>query len=77
MLANVFHLPSGMISPTMHNITTITGLLVDGDEVRYLHDVLGTNLGFQVNKKNNAYSTFINTENGLLGEVEHKAFLLF
>ena len=52
---------------------------VDRDEVPFLHDVLGNNLGFQVNKKSNAYSTFIDTFRGsdFVGETEHKAFLLF
>ena len=44
-------------------MVAITSLPVDGDEVLYLHDILGTDLGFQVNKKNNTYSIYINTFN--------------
>ena len=69
-----------MMSPTLHDIMAITGLPLDGDKVSYLHDVLEIDLGFKVSKKNNAYSTFINTLNngsGLVGETEHRAFLLF
>ena len=51
-----------MIGP-LHDMAAITGLLVDGDDVPYLHDALSIELGFQVNKKNNAYSTYINTFN--------------
>ena len=56
----------------LHDIVAIIGLLVDGDEVLYLHDILGTDLGFQVNKKNNAYSIYINTFNrgsGPMGDI--------
>ena len=61
--ANAFYLPFSMIGPTLHDVAAITGLPVDGDEVLFIHDVLGTNLGFRVNKKNNAYSIYINTFN--------------
>ena len=67
------------MSPTLLDVAAIISLLVDGDEVPYLHDVLGTDLGFQINKNNNAYSTLINTFNrgtGPINEIEHKAFLL-
>ena len=69
-----------MISPTLHDVADITSLSVDGDEVLYLDDVLNTGLGFQVNKNNNAYSIYINTFNrgsGFVGDIEHRAFLLF
>ena len=78
--ANAFCLSLGMISPMLFDVATIVVLPVDGDEMLYLHDAFGTDLGFQVNKKNNAYFTFINTFNmvsGLIGETKHKAFLLF
>ena len=78
--ANTFYLLFGIISPMLLNVVTIVGLPVDGGEVPYLHDVLGTDLGFKVNNKNNVYSTFINTfnkGNNLVGDLEHKAFLLF
>ena len=68
------------MSPTLLNVSAIVSLLVDGDKVSYLHNVLNTNLRFQVYKKNNAYSIFINTFNqgcGPIGEIKHKAFLLF
>ena len=52
-----------MMSPMLLDVATIFSLPVDGDEVSYLHDVLGTDLDFQVNKKNNMYSIFINTFN--------------
>ena len=45
-----------MMSPTLYDVAAITGLLVDGDEMPLLHDILNTDLGFQINK-NNAYST--------------------
>ena len=69
-----------MMSPTLYDAVAIIGLAIDGDEIPFLHDVLGNDLGFQVNKKNNAYSNFINTFNrgsGVVGEIKHKAFLLF
>ena len=69
-----------MISQTLHDVAAIVGLLMDGDEIPFLHDVLSSDLGFQVNKKNKAYSTFINPFNrgsGLVDETKHKAFLLF
>ena len=78
--ANAFYLPFGMMSPTLHDMAIITDLLVDGDKVSFLHDALGMDLGFQINKKNSAYSTFINAfnrGNGPVGETKHKAFLLF
>ena len=68
------------MSPTLHDVVAITSLPVDEDEVPYLHDVLDTDLGFQVNNKNNAYSTFINTFNrgsSPIGETGHMAFILF
>ena len=68
------------MSPTLHDRAAVVGLLMDGDEIPFLHDMLGNDLGFQVNKNNNAYSTFINTFNGgsgPVGETEHKAFLIF
>ena len=80
MSANVFCLLFGMISPTLYDVVVITGLPMDGDEVPYLHDILDIDLGFQLNKKNNAYSTLINTfnrESGPMGEIKHKVFLLF
>ena len=69
-----------MMSPILHDMVAITGLLVDGNKVLYLHDVLDTDLDFQVNKKNNAYSTFINAFNkggGPINGVEHRVFILF
>ena len=78
--ANAFYLPFSMISFTLHNVAAIIGLLMDGDKVPFLDNVLGIDLGFQVNKKNNAYSTFINTFNKgstSVSVMEHKAFLLF
>ena len=69
-----------MMSPTLHDVLAITDLPVDGDEVSFLHNVLGTDLDFQVNKKNNAYSIFINAFNrgsSPVDETEHKEFLLF
>ena len=80
MLVNAFYLLYSMMSLTLHDVAAIVGLPTNGDEVPFHHDILGNNLGFQVNKKNNAYSTFINTFNtgsGLVGEIEHKAFLLY
>lgn len=77
---NAFVLLFSMMSPTLHDVAAIVGLLVDGDEIPFLYDVLNHDLGFQVNKKNNSYSTFINTFNrgsGLIGKTEHKTFLLF
>ena len=77
---NAFYLLFGMMSSMLLNTATIVGLPVDGDEPPYLYNILGTDLGFQVNKKNNAYSTFINTFNrgsGPVGKTIHKAFLLF
>ena len=71
-LANAFCLPFDMMSPTLHDVAAIVDLLVDRDEVPSLHNILNTDLGF--------YSTFINTFNmgsDLIGENEHKAFLLF
>ena len=53
---NAFYLSFGMISPTLHDVAAIIHLPVDEDKVLYLHDDLGTDLGYQVNKKNNAYS---------------------
>ena len=53
---------------------------VDRDEVPFLHDVLDNDLSIQINKKNNIYSTFINTFNkgsGPIGKIKHRAFLLF
>ena len=52
-----------MMNPTLYDIAAIVGLPVDGDEIPFLHDVLGSDLGFQVNMKNDAYSTFNNTFN--------------
>ena len=49
-----------MMSPTLHDVATIVSLPVDKGRIPFLHDVLNDDLGFQVNKKNNAYSTFIN-----------------
>ena len=69
-----------LMSPTLLDVVAIVGLLVDEDEVSYFHNVLGTDLGFQVNKKNNMYSTFINIfnrESGPIGGIKHNAFLLF
>ena len=77
--ANAFVLPFGMMSPTLHDVAAIVSLLVDGDEIPFLHDVIGRDLGFHVNKKNNAYLMFINTFNrgsNLISEIEHKVFLL-
>ena len=68
-----------MMAPTLHDMAVITILPIDGDEVPFLHDILSTDLGFLVNKKNNAYSIYINTFNrgsGSVEDVEHKAFLL-
>ena len=68
------------MSPTLLDVAAIVGLPIDGDKVPYLHDVLGTDLDFQGNKKKNTYFTFINTFNkgsDLMGETEHKAFILF
>ena len=78
--ADAFCLPLEIISPILHDVVAITALPVNGDEVSYLHDVLSIDLGFQVNKKNNIYSTYINTFNrgsGPEGDVKHRAFLLF
>ena len=78
--ANALCLPFNMIGLTLHDVAAITGLPVDGDEVLFLHDVLGTGMGFHVNKKNNAYSIYINTfkrGSGPVGDIEHRAFLLF
>ena len=80
MSINAFILPFGMMSLTFHDVTTIVGLPVDGDKIPFLHDVLDSDLGFPVYKKNNAYSILINTfnrGNDPVGEIEHKAFLLF
>ena len=69
-----------MMSPMLFDVAAIFGLLMDRDEVSYLHDILSTNFGFQVNKKNSTYFTFINTFNrgsGPIGGIEYKAFLLF
>ena len=69
-----------MIGLTLHDVVAITGLPVDRDVVLYLHNILGTDLGFQVNKKNNEYSIYINTFNkgsGPMGDIKHRAFLLF
>lgn len=77
---NDFVLLFGMMSPTLHDVVVIVGLPVDRDEIPFLYNFLSNNLGFQVNKKNNVYSTFINTFNRgsrLVGEIEHKAFFLF
>ena len=60
----------------LHDVAAIVGLPVDKDEVHFLHDIFGNDLGFQVDKKNNAYSTF-NRGSGLVGGIEHKAFLFF
>ena len=79
-LANAFCLSLSMMVPTLHDVVAITSLLMYGDKAPFLHDVLSIDLDFQVNKKNNVYSTFINTfnrESGLVGETEHRAFLLF
>ena len=80
MSANAFYFVFDMMNPILLNVATIVGLLVDEDEVSYLHNILGNDLGFQVNKKNNAYSIFINTFNrgsGLIGDLVHKVFFLF
>ena len=77
---NAFVLSFSMISSMLHDVAAIVGLLMDGDEIPFLREMLGNDLGFQVNKNKNAYSTFINTFNGgsgLVGETEHKAFLIF
>ena len=74
--ANAFCLPFCIMNPTLLDMVAIVGLPVDGDKVSYLHDVLGTDLGFQVNKKNNVYSTF-NQVSGPVSDMEHKAFLVF
>ena len=79
-LANIFYLSFDMMSSMLLDMAAIVGLLRDKDKVLYLHNVLNTDLGFQVNKKNNAYSTFINTFNRgsrPVGKTIHKAFLLF
>ena len=79
-VVNAFILPFGMMSPTLHDVATIVGLLVDRDEVLFFHNILDNDLGFQVNKKSNAYSTFFNTFNrgsDLVGEIEHRVFLFF
>ena len=80
MSVNAFYLPFSMISFTLHNVAAIIGLLMDGDKVPFLDNVLGIDLGFQVNKKNNAYSTFINTfnrGNSPINKIGHRAFRLF
>ena len=79
-LANAFCLAFDMVGPTLHDMAAITGLPVDGDEVSFLHDVLDTDLGFQVNKENNTYSIYIHAlsgGSGPMGDIEHRAFLLF
>ena len=66
--------------PHLHDMAAIIDLSMDGDEVPYLRDVLGIDLGFQVNKKNNVDFTFINTfkrVSGPISKIEHKALLLF
>ena len=35
-----------MMNPVLHDMVAIIGLPVDRDEVLYLHDVLGMDLGF-------------------------------
>ena len=70
----------GMISTTLLDVATIVSLQVDGDDVTSLYDVFGTDLDFEVNKKNNTYTTFVNTfSKGSIpaGKIKHKAFLLF
>ena len=64
-----------MMSLTLHDVAAVVGLLLNGDEMPFLHDIFGNDLGFHVNKNNNGYSTFINTFNPL-GEIEHKAFFV-
>ena len=57
----------------LHDVAAIVSLLVDEDEVPHLYDVLNNDLAFQVNKKNNAYSTFISTFNkgsSIVGEIK-------
>ena len=75
----VFALPFGMMSSTLYDIATIMGFLIDGDEIPFLHNLVSNDLGFQVNKKNSAYSTFITSFNNgsdPVEDIEHKAFLL-
>ena len=77
---NAFCLLFGMMSLMLLDVAAIIGLPMDEDEVPFFHDALDNNLGFQINKNNNAYSTFINTFNKgsvPIGKIEHKAFLLF
>ena len=45
-LANAFILLFGMMSLTLHDVTAVIGLLVDGDEIPFLHDVLSSDVDF-------------------------------
>ena len=65
-----------MMNPKLLDMVAIVSLSLDEVEVPSLHNVVGTDLGSQVNKKNNAYSTFINIFNrgsGPISETENKA----
>ena len=52
-----------MISPTLYDIVAIVGLLIDGDKLPFLHDIISDDLNFKVTKRNSAYSTFITSFN--------------
>ena len=41
-----FTVPFGMISPTLYDVVTIMGLPIDGDEIPFLHELIGNDLGF-------------------------------
>ena len=49
---NAFVLPCSMMSPVLYNIATILGLLIDGDELPSIHNLVSEDLDFKVSKKN-------------------------
>lgn len=52
-----------MISSTLYDVVAIVGLLIDGDKLPFLHDIISDDLNFKVTKRNSAYSTFITSFN--------------
>ncbi|XP_057457307.1 uncharacterized protein LOC130748161 isoform X2 [Lotus japonicus] len=74
---NSFHVPFGMLSPTLLDVAAITGLWVVGDD--YHSSVAPTN-PIAIPTDNIAFSKFIKdhyVENGEVSDAEHVAFLLY